>query len=335
MVDITNVSVPPSSYQGLGGYPWDNATSITYRVGRSIRRRLRGESESGGSEYATFALVLDFEDPAYWTNGNQTAILTDVAGYSFTRSGSIGIVDSAGEVSYFAENIPAVNDLGYHAYKAMTNYLPYSQDFSNGWGLSGRPWINYTANAGLAPDGTMTADRIETSGNGGPGSFVMRTPNGLSNAAAHTHSIWVRSFSALPYNLRLRGNWATSGDTLIAVTDAWQRVSLVRISESAFEEFYFGAVAAGDSPNFDILIWQGQTLNGNFPDGGPVILTGASAASIGASALTIGVENGTYDAVYTFDDDSTQTIPVTIADGTFEHPTNNVLNRPAVKLVTL
>jgi hypothetical protein len=45
--------------------------------------------------------------------------------------------------------------------------------------------------------------------------------------------------------------------------------------------------------------------------------------------------NGSYTATYTFDDASTQDVPVTIAAGAFTLDTYPTLNRPRVKSVAV
>ncbi|MES2712144.1 MAG: hypothetical protein V4653_11215, partial [Pseudomonadota bacterium] len=49
---------------------------------------------------------------------------------------------------------------------------------------------------------------------------------------------------------------------------------------------------AGDGTS-GLFVWQAQTLLGNFPDGGPIIVTAGATASIGASVLALTLANAT------------------------------------------
>src|SRR6056297_2388196 len=96
-------------------------------------------------------LVFDFEDETYRTDGSASAF--DDA-MTFSRSGNATMVDSDGLLKW-----------------APHNLLTYSEDFTNAaWakvnaGVGSLPVV--TANAGIAPDGTSTADRVQFDLNGG------------------------------------------------------------------------------------------------------------------------------------------------------------------------
>ncbi len=89
------------------------------------RWRARGLMTSGAAivDYSTFAVAMDFDSADYNVSGTNYPLITSVPGYTFTRTGAVGFTNLAGGIDYFAANVPAINDRGYHAYGALTNLL--------------------------------------------------------------------------------------------------------------------------------------------------------------------------------------------------------------------
>jgi hypothetical protein len=80
------------------------------------------------SAYAGYALALPFKTAStdgYWVGGTNYAALSSVPGYSYSRSGQVGFLNSAATaVDYFAANVPPIEaGIGYEAYGALTNII--------------------------------------------------------------------------------------------------------------------------------------------------------------------------------------------------------------------
>jgi hypothetical protein len=263
------------------------------------------DGQGGSWSGAGYAEVYDF-------NIVELAGPWALPGYTFTRTGEQGAVDSTGAVQWFPANVPAINDRGYHAYGALTNENTHSHQFDNAaWTKDEAP---VTANAVVAPDGTMTADTLAPVAGGAVQHRVYNTHTGIG--ANSTKSVFAKrgtiNFIALssgntanPYAIfnLLTGAVATSGGGgtayIVDCGDGWYRCVLVGTSPNAFNVINFGPTQAGATPantwaaagTETVHLWQAQTLSGNFPDGGPLIRTAGSTANIGASSLFETVSN--------------------------------------------
>lgn len=230
-----------------------------------------------------YALALDFANQDYWVSGRRYAPVDTLPGYSFTRSGEQGALDAAAAVDYYAANNPAINDEGYHAYGALTNSLARSQEFDTAdWQVFGGA-AKGVSNAALAPDGTMTADEVSFSA-GSQGSLyhLYAPPVGWN-----TLSFFVKRNAPTNQIFRLKQH-----DNLVDVysndfvaTDQWQRFAFPANLVTGGGVGGYSISSGSAAPAASLFIWQGQSLPGNFPDGGPLIRTSASAASIGAGLL--------------------------------------------------
>jgi hypothetical protein len=317
-----------------------------------------GSTATGGppSPYAAYALAEVFTLPQYWVAGTQYTPITALPGYTFTRSGQQGAVDASGAVRFFGANVPAINSAGFHNYGANTNTLLNSND-ANARGVSNCTVVSDNA---VAPDGTTAADTATVTAS--PAS-ISTIGASVTAAAIYTASIFIKKTSTtafgyfqindgggptnasfITFNLST-GAVGTSTNLLgtLPLTgyavdrgSYWQLiVTFTPTQTTAF--CYFGPADTANTRNttagVTFVVWQQQLLLGNFPNGGPLIATTTAAASIGANAFTNTVANGSYSAVYTFDDNSTQTIATTIAAGVFTFPTT--LNRNVVKQVLM
>lgn len=87
--------------------------------------------------------------------------VTSIPGWSFTRASTGYAETAAGALVAFASGVPRITDKGFLVERARTNYTLRSQEIDNA------SWIKtnmaVTADDTLAPDGTMTADKIYVS----------------------------------------------------------------------------------------------------------------------------------------------------------------------------
>lgn len=285
-------------------------------------------------------LTLNFEGSSYSTDALTTQSIAELPGYAFARSGEQGAVGADGSVAWYGPNVPAINDRGFHAFDAVTNHVTHSQDFSASWihfvsGGSG----TVTPNQGVAPDGTMTASRLVASVSAGGYVAIQHPANGLTNGTAYSHSIWLKSNSGSNQRVLIYGNASAETSISVTVTPQWQRFVMPATASGAVSYFSFGIhdshrPGAADL-SLDILAWQAQLIAGNFPDGGPIIRTTGASASIGPSDLRVGHSNGQHQASFRFDDESQQSLSITIEDGQLRHPVMGMLNRGVVKSTNL
>lgn len=153
---------------------------------------LAGGASAGA--YAAYALALDFQQAIYVNNGSAVGSLSNMPGYTYTRSGIKSELSSSGAILAYAANVPGVvPSVGYWPRASATNVLLNAGQASNlatqgvsvtaqaytlsfmgtgtvtlsgaytgslvGTGASNRVWLSFTPAAGtltLTVTGTVT-----------------------------------------------------------------------------------------------------------------------------------------------------------------------------------
>lgn len=183
--------------------------------------------------------------------------------------------------------------------QAATNLMRHSEAFdsafwtvnSSGTGID----AVVTSNAGVAPDGTNTADQIVFDKGAGVTlsdfsliqSSLLQTTSGL-----HTNSIWIKSPSG-PVDLALRtiGTNSASPDYVVCnVTDVWQRFPLTTNQTSiatGMQLILRGTY--GTSNAATVLVWGAQ--NERSPTVSSYIRTTTTAATRNAETLSISADD--------------------------------------------
>jgi hypothetical protein len=203
--------------------------------------------------------------------------LGDVAS---TRPSPKNVYDKAGTMVTVPANQVAVTydptDLSAAPYVvaegAMTNLALSSSRFNDpAWsveisGTGSRPVI--TPNAGVAPNGTNTAQRVQFNRGAGTGigdySLLFQS-HGTTAGTKYTDSIYVKSYTGAPQSF-LYFNNQTGAPVVVTVADKWQRLpsTFVAGSTSAYLEFGTRGVWGGD-PSLDVLVWGAQYEIGDKP----------------------------------------------------------------------
>ena len=214
---------------------------------------------------------------------------------------------------------------------APNNLLTFSEQFNNAaWtklanGTGVAPVV--TANAGTAPDGSATADRVQFSLGGGSTAsdwssiYQFLT---IANATNYTYSVWLRSNDSSTYTVLARDDSGSSAvSALWTVTPTWQRFSYTALSTSTASSglrlWLRGTL--GTSATADVLAWGAQLELGStattynsttvknllgfseafdnaaWTKGGASIVTGAQANPV----------NGLFNAQKLMEDTSTST----------------------------
>lgn len=144
--------------------------------------------------------------------------------------------------------------------KAEENLLLRSQEFDQAaWGKNavgtGSQAV-VTANTGVAPDGTTTADRLVLALNGGTSindrSFIFQN---IVTTESAIYSVYIKS-NTVATQVTLRSG---TTNTSIAVTTDWQRFVVTKnINDSACTIELRGSQSPANSDSADLLIWGAQ-----------------------------------------------------------------------------
>ena len=177
---------------------------------------------------------------------------------------------------------------GVRVFGAGTNILRASEDFAAAnWALDNSGAFNpiVTANFGVAPDGTMTADRIQLNKTGGVFSRILQSAT--VSLGTYTFSVWLRNNTAGTANVGLR----IAGDSGVnlAVTQAWQRfaVTLVAPGTNADAQILLWDGIIGNDETADILAWGAQVEASAFATDYIPNASTTVSASAGADNLQI------------------------------------------------
>jgi len=207
-----------------------------------------------------------------------------------TARASTGWFDAPdGKVYAVASNLPRVrSDYGLLIEGARTNLLTYNTDFSNAaWakGQFGSTLPVVTVNAATAPDGTLTADRIDfgATTNEGDYSIVGQLPAGSASATVNA-SVYLRTVSGtgtLYLGVIRSGAGTNVASTACALTTTWTRCTVERAASVAgganliMGPWSYDAAQPNAQPALSVYVWGAQ-LEVGFGSTS-VILTGATA----------------------------------------------------------
>ena len=227
-----------------------------------------------GGPCAGVAVKLDFAAQAgqglYCLNGQRYGSFLAVPGASFTRASVGTAVDSAGNVITFASGVPRITDQGLLVEESRTNLLLWSQAFDNAvWsaGVSGTGSApSVTANAAVAPDGTMTADRVIFDVGAGTAttdqSLIQQTVS-ASNATTYTGSFWINCAAGVKLGFRHAG---AGNYSLITCAGAWQRVSSVETTGTTSATLQIGIRQGTNigilNASATVYLWQADLQQG-------------------------------------------------------------------------
>jgi hypothetical protein len=155
---------------------------------------------------------------------------------------------------------------GIHPVGGRRNLLVRTEEFENAsWSLDNSGTVSpvVTANAAIAPDGTLTADRIILNKSGGLFSRIQQTSNLTPlPSAIYTFSVWMRKNGSGTANVGIR---ISDVGVNCVVTDTWQRfsVSLATAGTNAFSQILLFDSIIGNDETADIFAWGAQTETGS------------------------------------------------------------------------
>jgi len=170
--------------------------------------------------------------------------------FSVTRNLPAYRTNQEGVLELMGANVPRIDYPITILEPSRTNLILYSQEFNNAaWGKS---TTTVTANAAIAPDGTLTADRVQGVGASAIDQTITTT---VTN---YVYSFWVKSYSGINQTFRARINGGVTGN--LTATSIWQRME---ISATGGGANTWGFLRDSSDNNYDVLIWGAQLETGN------------------------------------------------------------------------
>ena len=237
------------------------------------------------------SLDLRFAD-----NKSLVDAVTGASLVTFTRASSGTYTDSAGVLQTAATDVPRFDhnpttgeSLGLLVEEQRTNLLLRSEDFSTTWV---RFNVNASSNAILAPDGTLTADKLTEN----DADNFHRIRQGITSGVTGVFSVFLKAAERTRVNLgtsdtNLIAGFDLSAGSVVSGTgsiepfgDGWYRCSISAtfttsgpflLLRNSSSEFYTGDGTSG------IYLWGAQLEAGAFPTS--YIPTTTTAATRNAS----------------------------------------------------
>ena len=197
--------------------------------------------------------------------------------FTVVRADTKNVLDENGTISSVAANTPAFEYNANGTYKgllvesASENICLQSED----WSLS--PWENYTlgagvtptttADAGVSPDGTSNATRIQldcgddtSSGN----RSARRQPITISNSTDYTVSFWYKAYdaSAIGDTIRVENSYLGI-PSIITLSSEWQRYTFTGTSINTTTSVFLETRGTFTGQTADVLVWGAQLEEGS------------------------------------------------------------------------
>ena len=225
---------------------------------------------------------------------------------AFTRSTTATRVNSAGLIEASAINVPRLDYLNSSCPRLLlepqrTNLTTYSEQIDNaGWsklsGAGGSTPI-VTANYGLAPDGTMSAERVQLARTTTSFSYSEVKQNFGTSGTQYTVSVYLKSLSGTP-TIAIANDGSTF-NYLATLTNDWVRYTATfTASGTSSAELIVYQQLAATSLSADFLVWGFQAEAGAYatsyiPTTTASVTRGADAASKTSATALIGQTEGT------------------------------------------
>lgn len=243
---------------------------------------------------------------------------------SFSRSSDGAYFDAAGVMQTASSNVPRkIHNPATGAVRGLlveeqrTNLVLRSQEFGSSYwakiasGTGTAPVV--TANYATAPDGTMTASRVQMNKGAGATSsdYALLSSNNVATAAgiAVTHSVWIKSNTGDSYTVNtLRADGSAIN---LTVSPVFQRFgfTVVTINTSPVALRLLLRGTTGSSQTADISVWGAQFEVGSYPTS--YIPTTTATVTRSADVATFTIPPRVVRLVTIYDDGTTSQQAVT------------------------
>lgn len=238
------------------------------------------DQELSAAQIAAIARRVLADQPKALVRGSPSLALT------YTRTGSMFCSKADNTGSILPANRPCISQNGILVEAAATNLVVRSQEFDNAaWLKNGTP---VTANYGLAPDGTKTAERFTVTAGGNQFAYG----NATGTAGANTFSVFVKSISgALTFPVCAYAGGASYTCNSCAIsTSAVTRCS-VTVTATTDWRYLIGDYYV-DNLARDVIVWGAQSETGSVATS--YIPTTSAAATRGAALVSFAHSQPTY-----------------------------------------
>lgn len=316
-----------------------------------LRSRLRASTSlSGGGGGPAANLDLDFVAGTYKIDATSYAF-QDLIRFSRTTAGTFVGSDGLIQNTPISKNILLWTEEADNASwvkgnaAIQTNFLQRSQEFdASPWGnsITGTGLTpTVTADQGAAPDGTLTADRIQFSLAGGTatGDVSRRRQIYATSGSPHTFSVYLKSFDGVStYDMHIVGPQGFT--TPVVVTPTWQRFTVTAngVGSVSYAIGLRGGQTPANSNTADVLAWGAQLVQGSVA--GDYVATGGAIAPVqyaapnglvGADKLIEDTASGVAHNVYQLytASNAVQTFSVYLKEGERRYATATIGNATA------
>jgi hypothetical protein len=292
---------------------------LTSGLTRPLKGKAFGGSSGGGGGGG--GLSLDF------TSGMPAGVTVNSTPAGYAPA-------SASTLTAFAANAGRRTALGLLIEPARTNLFTYSNDVGNWTAFtSGSGALSRATNTITAPDGSTTADQITINRSSGfDWAKYAQASFSASATTTYTWSIWLKATGAnigrtVPLALYNGTDYPVTNVTL---TGTWTRYTVARTTVGAVSLETIIGYMNGDGAGIGATqfeVWGSQieassTITSN-------IDTTTASATRTADDVSFTIPSGISSLLYTFDNDTTQS--VSVSPGAYTIPTN--LNRAQIKTI--
>ena len=205
----------------------------------------------------------------YKTSKVYSVFPTDGDGdFTYTRSGDATRVNPGGLIETVGTNIPRIDHFGGGCPTLLlepqrTNYAIRNTSLHLNSTLTNSGTITKTGNYAIAPDGTMTATRLQASATGS--GYALLNVNGVNpsidgdGGGYYISTIYVKSNTGQEQICAFYGASSGSPKTR-TITNEWTRIQFKGYRPSSSKYSYIGvALSNGSDDQLDFLVWGGQT----------------------------------------------------------------------------
>ena len=330
---LTKIKTVDGTGSGLDADLLDGQDSLYF----TNSANLTGTFDYSQIVYDADPLIINYSDTGFNFTRNLARLasleypaMAEMTAWSFTRASVATSTSVAGLLTSLGTNVPNISDKGLLVEEARTNLLLRSREFDNaswtkgGGGTASIPVI--TANDAIAPDGTLTADKIVVSLNGGTTSsdrsYLEQFLSGLTTSSNYVGTLYVKG---VPGEKIVYRQVAASSYLLHTFTGGWDLISRIEAAFSASSSVEFGLRGSfGTSNAITFHAWQADLQLGSFATSPITTTTAAVTRPVDLPVLTYALGGVRTNKVTAFNANPTDVSGWTIDAGVTGSVVNDV-----------